>query len=368
MNDLKRFFLAVFVGLAVWGCFDTGVIEKDKGLTSLKVTILSETGSVDAPLDGSQEIPVEFRVEALDEEGDPIEDYQGRLHLKALNGFLSRTGEVDVDAANGDELTVPLMRGFNQVRLYAEDLDELVVGVSEPIYLPKPTLATLQTPAGDIEASAWDKHFMHVEDGLMVVTHATLSGFFATDVLDEEFNHIYVYTHNVPYVDRGDVVSFVSGTISEFFGLTELSFPDYGIACNHYPLPEPVELSPNQLADKDFMEKLEGGLVAVNNMKVNFVTEKTFFTYGQWTGKIGGAAIVVLSREALPTFNPLEERGVTFTRMVGNLRHHWSADSGVPKPNSEYIIVPRDACDVWGYGERPEYCDEEAPATNCSFD
>ena len=344
-------------------------LDAAKGLTSLRVTLENEGGSAAHPLDPGAGLPVQVKVEALDETGREMSGYEGHLTFRAKTGFLGRNGWEEADVEGGDTVTLSLVRGFGPVRILAEDTEHFVVGVSEPVYLPEPTLSTIQTPTGSIDASPWADNFLRIESGRMVVTYAAGSGFYATDVRGSSYNHLYIYTHGFPSVDRGDVLSWVSGTVSEFYGFTELSFPDYGVRCHDHPLPEPVALTKAMLADDAAMESLEGGLVSAGNVSVAYVNTDAFFKYGQWSGRTGdGGAVTVMSLDALPEFNPLLEKGVRFEKLTGVLRQHWSADSGAPKGiGSEWILTPRDLCDVTGYGDRPDACDDEPPATDCDF-
>ncbi len=353
--------ISLFAVLAPLGCEKSADMEALEGLTSLRITLESEAGSTESPLEFGDMLAVRLKVEALDHTGSPMPEYKGRVKFQARPGFLGRNGWEEFDVAHGQHVDLSLYSGFGDVRILAEDMDELVVGVAEPIHLEPPTLETAQRPKGDIDTTPWDGSYMRVETGRIVVTHATIDGFYATDIQGTEYNHIYVYTHSTPAVDRGDVLSYVGGSVSEFYGLTEISFPDYKVLCNYYTPPEPVPVTAVMLADRKSMEKLESGLVSVENVTVGGIDEYSYANYGQWVGRAGDKGeITVIIQEALPEFDPYTYKGA-IEKIVGNLRQHWSADP-------EWILVPRDECDVWGVGERPETCDRAMPETTCAFE
>ncbi|RJO66830.1 MAG: hypothetical protein C4523_11175 [Myxococcales bacterium] len=347
-------FTAVFAG-----CVGGGPLEAAKGLTSLRLSLESETGAPDAPLTIGEGLAVQVRVEALDEQGQPMPGYRGKVRFSSKSVFLGRNGWEAYDVAHGDSISLELVRGMGRTRIMAEDEEKFVVGVTEVLYLPPVNFQVAQTPVGSVDAAPWRNNFIRFESGTMVVTHASIDGFYATDLLGDAYNHLYVYTHSMAAVDRGDVLRFVSGTLDEFYGLTELSFPDYEVLCNRLPLPDPVPLTAAMLADDNEMEKYEAGLVSVEGVQVANVDTASYYSYGQWTGQTAdGGRITLTTTSALPDFDPRESRNVTLTRVVGNLRQHYSADP-------EWIVAPRDACDVWGLGERPADCDAPAPETNC---
>lgn len=363
---MKTFFkisvLCLLLPVLVTSCRDYGPVEIGNDLTSLRLTLLSEPGSPESPLKLSADgVEISLKVEAVDASGQTVEDFTGKLTFRTSHGFLGRNGWVEEKVSSGDTVSFTLARGVGQLRIMAEDKETMIVGASDPIYLPEPTLATIQTPVGDIDASPWREHFMRIKTGTIVVTHVAGDGFYATDVDGTSYNHVYVYTHGNPECDRGDVLHFLAGTVSEFFGLTELSFPDYMVRCNFHQLPPAVALTGAMLSDEVQMEMLEAALVSVSDLKVYQVNEFDYYSYGQWIGKSSeGYMITVATSGVLPGFDPraFSQSGGQFSKLVGILRQHYAADP-------EWILVPRNECDAWGLGERPEYCDQNPPISNC---
>jgi len=69
-----------------------------------------------------------------------------------------------------------------------------------------------------------------------------------------------------------DRVEYLSGTVTEFFGFTELSFPSYsldfvfeGEPCD---VPEPILIEPATVADPLAMEKIESALVRIEGFRI----------------------------------------------------------------------------------------------------
>jgi hypothetical protein len=162
---------------------------------------------------------------------------------------------------------------------FANDMSEtegsLRTGVSQPIYYARPTIADVQgrgtaTPyaavAVDIEAK---------EPHVLVVTRVASDGFYVTDLADlaTGWASIFAFNFNTPHGMRiCDRLTVLSGTASEFFGFTELSFPSWeldpyfeGESC---PVPEPAVLAPETVLDPVKMEANESGLVRLEGYKV----------------------------------------------------------------------------------------------------
>jgi len=363
-NSKYSLFAFAMLLMLVCGCEYYGEVPEEYNvvqngkLTSYRLTLLEEYGTKADPLIINDSQPINLKVEAIDALGQVIEGHTANLKFSATNTFIGRNGWQNLDITSGDTVTIDLKRGVGPIRIMAEDAVSYSVGASDIIYLPEPSMSTIQTPVGTGDASPWSSHFLHIELGKLIVTHVGLTGFYLTDADADAYNSIYVYTHGIPETDRGDRLKFISGTISEFYGLTEMSFPDYEVECHYDQLPEPVLLTSSMLSDNDEMEKYEGSLVTVENLTVYKVDETTYYNYGQWTGKTGdGGEITIISRDTVPELDPRTFNG-TFSRMTGVLKQHYAA-------NPDWMLMPRDECDVWGFGERPSFCDSEMPETTC---
>jgi hypothetical protein len=107
----------------------------------------------------------------------------------------------------------------------------------------------------------------------LIVTRVASDGFYVTDVNAAEtangYNHIFAFNFSTPPRMRVcDRVTFLSGTMNEFFGFTELSFPSFkldplleGQPCTREPEPTLIDVS--KLKSAVAMEKIESSLVRI---------------------------------------------------------------------------------------------------------
>jgi hypothetical protein len=140
----------------------------------------------------------------------------------------------------------------------------------------------------------------------LVVSRISSNGFYVTDVLvttDEQgnevvkakpFGSLYAFSFNLPpNILVCDRVTYLSGTMEEFFGYTEMTFPSFEVepfdtrpsakttnrTCQ---LPEPTEIPAERASDDAFLEENEAGLIRVRSARVaahfgpNFPEERPF--------------------------------------------------------------------------------------------
>jgi hypothetical protein len=189
---------------------------------------------------------------------------------------------------------------------FADDMTEesgtLLTGVSQEISYLLPTVADVQgrTSETPYEAVSAD---IRTAPNEVVVTRVSSNGFFVTDLSDPDhpsgYNHIFAFNFNTPTDMRVcDRLSSLSGTVTEFFGFTEVSFPSYEIglwdplspsnACNFLNeievcgadafcrrgtcqpcrVPDPVELDDVIIQNDAAMERLESGLVTMQQFRI----------------------------------------------------------------------------------------------------
>ncbi len=391
--------------LLLTGCPDRSAPAMHEGLTSFKVSVTSESGSKKERLNTNGDFDLTVTVKALDETGELMKDYDGVVRFKMKPGLFSERcegdlhldddpGSVEVEMKDGQlkDQKLSVVRSWGDAVVWVEDTETLVTGVSQTVYLKLPTLAGVQRPAHSravIESSyadlcvayeqldlapppdnsPWQYNSVYLSKAPLVVTHSQIGGFFVTDLNEPEFGNIYVYTRGIPRLKRGDRLLYLSGSITEFYGLTELSFPAYAVDCHNYTMPEPRLLNTYLLDCAQEMEKYEGGLVRMENISPSAtIDEESYLNYAQWPAYAPDGAMITLSTEAaMPGFDPRlpEAQKQTFKSITGILRQHYSA-------NPEWILVPRDACDIEcdfeieGYKcERPADCDAAQPATDC---
>lgn len=229
-----------------------------------------------------------------------------RLWLADI-GYQPAEGDEDPACANGVDDDGDVQTDFpnDPGCAFADDESEdpgtLLTGVSPPIFYELPTVAEVQgrgstTP---FEAVAVD---VAVVDPVVIVTRVASDGFYVTDISDPGgYNHLFAFNFNTPEGMRVcDRLQRFSGTATEFFGFTEVSFPSYEIGrvteetsalcvrdddcpetafcareafstegrCQPCLVPEPVLLT-NALLNSDAeLEKLESGLVRVEQMRI----------------------------------------------------------------------------------------------------
>ncbi len=160
-------------------------------------------------------------------------------------------------------------------------------GVSAPLRYRLPTVAEAQ---GLGAASPYDQEGVTLEatESRLVVTRIASDGFYVSDVepvdpaqpggalRQKPYGGLFVFSFNLPPgIAVCDRVGELSGTIVEFFGFTELTFPGFKVsepwfslaASGPCRLPDPSDVLASTLADTNtsdsVLEQYEGGLVRV---------------------------------------------------------------------------------------------------------
>jgi hypothetical protein len=293
-------------------------------------------------------------------------------------------------------------------------------GVSPVIWFMTPTLAELQGYAGD---SPYVSESVPVETGSLVVTRVTTDGMYVTDEADlsgRGYNHLFVYTFNSPTTVpvcnsdeydslncTGDAdpvplrvcdrLTYIVGTISEFYGFTEMGFPTWDTVLWDPEVEDCPVAAPAILTAADYrgngaraMESFEAGMVQLVDVELgsaedivdcdknkdglvdfkDYVTSECsdecvcreacnddpfcleinqYWEYGQWPVRVGGAGGIkawISTRQSVPKFDPYaltEPRA--FRAIAGTLRHLSFLD---PYP---WIIEPRCEDDITRTGE-----------------
>jgi hypothetical protein len=201
-------------------------------------------------------------------------------------GYVPATADHEPACANGrnddkDEdvlIDFPADPGCAFANDDTEEEGTFAAGVSPPVAYALPTLRDLQ---GEAAITPYPLQGMEVNTSgtrEVIVTRLASDGFYATDVTDQAdgkgYNHIFAFNFNTPSGMRVcDRVVYLAGTVSEFFGFTELSFPSYrliypheGDFCN---IPEPVLLDGKIIDNPIAMEKNESGLVRVRDVAIS---------------------------------------------------------------------------------------------------
>jgi hypothetical protein len=154
-----------------------------------------------------------------------------------------------------------------------EETEELIIGVSDPIYFRNPKISDVQ---GAEKTSPLKEKFVTVFEGNMVVTRITSDGFFVTDIGDISlgYNSIYAFNFNLPEnLMVCDRLLKLTGIVQEFYGFTELGTPSWQTILwdkekEKCPVPDPMVLTATELADDTVMEKYESALVRLTRAKL----------------------------------------------------------------------------------------------------
>lgn len=174
-------------------------------------------------------------------------------------------------------------------------------GVSPAVHFELPRLADLQ---GLGAASPYEQEGVEVEaapPAELFVTRIAADGFYATDLTETRgYGHIFAFTFNTPPGLRVcDRITQLSGTSTEFFGFTELSFPSFERHAWVFPVlapdgsiaqlndgpcrvPEPTPIDAAVAEDDATLEAIESALVRVENVRIgaNFGPEPAAGGFG----------------------------------------------------------------------------------------
>ncbi len=342
------------VALGAGGCTLEGGIER-QGYLRVTVTEVCDASltqcvpppTADAPLPPNLAVEDEvwrFTAEALDGSGNVAADFNGAARVSVNPGSVRRVIQEGVDRgrnmlfeAGHAEGEVTLAGTFGESRLWVEDVGyapaapgevpvcsngadddgdvttdfpndpgcafaddmteeegTLLSGVSQVVYYDLPTLAEIQGYGATSSFEAVAVLIKTVAPSEVVVTRVSANGFYVSDRNEPEYGHLYAYNFNAPAGMRVcDRLTFLGGTVAEFFGFTEISFPSYEVglwnpagpacaidtdcaageycrigSCQPCMVPEPAELTATILQSNAEMEKLESGLVRVEQVTI----------------------------------------------------------------------------------------------------
>lgn len=405
---MKKWFLPlIFILFLIVSCGETtGEKPVNKGLAGFQVEFAEDfdLGSPKHRIDSyGKEIETTINITAIGYDKKPLANYNGRVKIKMLYG--------DVEASKGDEITkITMTNGYLEnvkvVMTNCLDYDRVVVeeikdnddeeedeytgkmGVSPIFYASVATISAIQGTVQNDEKgneSVFNGRNLTLKDREMVVIAVIEGGFYLHEVGVEDYSSVYMYTYSTPYVDDnieesvslpvGAMIESANGSVFEFFGFTEMSFPtfhpkykDGKIVVNKSLIPEPKDISdillelPKDNETKDEkkeretrnsdnhkeMEKREASLVKVKNVAVAWFNENdsSFIEYSQFPLETpDGKTIMAQTLYTAPLFNAVAEKpeeGNTTHRynFTGILKQHTSA-----RP-STWILVPRDMDDI----------------------
>ncbi len=344
------------------------------------VSVAEDTGKEDAPLPAQQQYVFHLSIRAVDSEGEPVK-YTGRLKIEPRFAKITSVALVDMKDGVADNVELTLSRALGEDSILVKSLakgsiktESGIFGVSPQLHFPVPTVPIIQGEhTGDASKGFESKYnrrnfTVHPSKGAdcpdeqaIIVTAVIEGGFYLTDLGHPEFGSLYLYTHSTPYVDDaedyhtlepGTILDGFNGSVFEFFGFTEMSFPTFfprrdknnNVVVRPDLIPEPTPV--NDFLDNkndEQMEALESSLIVVKNVTImNFdETEESYVDYGQFPLLTEGGGIIMASTgSTVPTFNPAKHKGEKIQSIAGVLKQHRSS-----RP-STWIIVPRHGNDI----------------------
>lgn len=266
--------LAACAAVSLAGCVDE-FVDVPNRLSSFEVHLAdpASAGSEEAPLAVPRAIArLRIRAQAYGSDGEPLA-WTGRARVKVTPG-LTVPDVFPLDFAGGvAEADVPVLGVHSDTRVWVIDDTAAgasgAVGVSESVHFDEPTLADINSipPQGDNTTSFYvdggtSGDFVRMErDGFvfasrkdpadpcalaepgatkrdLIVTATTATGFYATDLTEPKhptlpgnFGHVFVFNFNFPEgLQPGDRIHALEGTIQEFSGNTQITFPTYRVS------------------------------------------------------------------------------------------------------------------------------------------
>jgi hypothetical protein len=208
---------------------------------------------------------------------------ESRLWVEDLGYTPTPAGETPACAngKNDDEDDVLVDYPNDSGCAFSDDDSEeegfFAAGVSPPVHYELPTVQNVQGgtsttpfPYESLEINTSDEHEL-------IVTRIAKDGFYVTDLSGQSsgYNHLFAFNFSTPRGMRVcDRVTFLSGTVVEFFGFTELSFPSFDVEPlfegdeDKCKVPDPVVLGFETIESALSMEQLESGLVRLEGYQI----------------------------------------------------------------------------------------------------
>ncbi len=407
MKYITSFLLMIF---SVILCFSTactkkvGEISHSSGVAYFDVSFSedTETGTEKAPVEKRDVYTFTVDITAMDADGAMIDDYNGKVEIKTQYGLINSLAETEITKGKKENFEVKIKYAFRKELITVHEIetpckyDESnlcytgIVGTSKSVYLPQPSISDVQSnhsadrgcPSRMVKRNLtvrgeYDHERKEYND--MIVTAVIGGGFYMSELpynYTEEnavhpgetkpFGSIYLYTYSAPYVDdagefkileKGSVIKSANGSVENFFGFTELSFPNfnplretveshggdsvYKVVVDESVIPSPKNIT-DILGEDSEVEKYEAGLVKVDSITIDDFDENedSYRSYGQFPLKTAdGKHIMAQTVYTIPSFRPEANKGKKIVSVTGVLKQHTSA-----RP-STWILIPRDEDD-----------------------
>ena len=377
----KRFFLAILMLFLMASCGETtGEKPVNKGLAGFQVEFAGDfdPGTPENRIDSREkDIETTINITALGYDKKPLTDYSGEVEIGMLYGKNNEVARITIKNGYAENVKVKMKYCLDNDRVVVQEVKQHEgdtsysptgkIGVSPVFYASVATISAIQgtnTRDGKGNNSMFNGRNLTLKDREMVVIAVIEGGFYLHEVGVDEYSSIYMYTYSTPYVDDnveetmslpvGTLIESANGSVFEFFGFTEMSFPTFHpvyvekdgkktLKIDETLIPEPKDVS-DILDDSSEMEKYEASLVTVKDVSVAWFNENdsSFVEYSQFPLETAsGKTIMAQTLYTAPLFNAVAEKdGSNHYDFTGILKQHTSA-----RP-STWILVPRDMNDI----------------------
>ncbi|MBO4699860.1 hypothetical protein J5690_09700 [bacterium] len=380
----KIFFPLIFLIFLFVSCGETtGVEPKNRGLAGFAVEFAEDfdLGSPENRIENPEGgIVTTINITALGYDKKPYTKFNGEVEIGMLYGENAAVSRITMENGYAGNVEVKMRYCLDNDRVVVQEVkkhegEEIYaptgkMGVSPVFYTEVATISAIQgTTKGDKgHSSAFNNRNLTLKDREMVVIAVIEGGFYLHEVGAEDYSSVYMYTYSTPYVDDnreesmflpvGTLIESANGSVFEFFGFTEMSFPTFKpvyinkngkkeLKIDKSLIPEPKNIN-DILTDNEEMEKREASLVTVENVTVAWFNEEdsSYIEYSQFPLETSsGSTIMAQTLYTAPLFNAVAEKpeeGKTshHYNFTGILKQHTSA-----RP-SMWILVPRDMNDI----------------------
>lgn len=362
--------LALAMGVAALGAATTGCVEEEagiRGVQSLRVALVApaSAGSEMMRLPDSLR-QVQLDISSVDATGEVETSLTGDLdvHVQFLGSLTpaldSPVPLTRLRMTSGRAIgTVTLPPVFGPTVLWIEHSTgadaTYATGTSPKLWFRDPTISDISTPADEASLAALASSPLELKQvrvgssrygasGRLIVTSVYSQGYTISDVQCADaagtppctaasYDHVTVFTFGAPRDERGNeikvgmIVPGFTGGVTEFNGLTELGFPqtfanpgEPEISPARLPAPRQLQLS--WFTQKIEFERIESGLMAVDNAKVCPI-DADYATFKQWKLDVGRGCsgdVINVVTAGVVDFDPVAKVGVTLPRIVGALR------------------------------------------------
>ena len=382
---MKKLFLSIiFIIFLVVSCGETtGEKPVNKGLAAFQIEFADDfdLGTPEHRIDNPEGgIVTTINITALGYDKKPLSSYTGEVEIGMLYGENGDVARITLENGYAENVPVKMRNCLDYDRVVVQEVKKHEgeetyeptgkIGVSPVFYT---TVATISAIQGTVKGakgnpSAFNNRNLTLKDRQMVVIAVIEGGFYLHEVGVEDYSSIYMYTYSTPYVDDnvdetvslpvGALIESANGSVFEFFGFTEMSFPTFHpvyekkdgkktVKVDTSLIPEPKDIG-DILNDSNEMEKREASLVTVKNVSVAWFNENdnSFIEYSQFPLETSdGKPIMAQTLYTAPLFNAIAEKPEE-----GNTTHHYNF-TGILKQHtsarpSTWILVPRDMNDI----------------------